>query len=141
MAKKADSTSRRKSPKFSTSGAMLRHLRRHEHRVVLSGAISQLQGSDQHVAFSPNGFDWLAIPVDRIEDAKLINRTSAGSDVLNNVQLTLSPPTTAESNLLSQLISLHQAQSSRLEVSPPSSPPPVCPNGVARWVVDHWECV
>lgn len=141
MPKKAGAKVVGRRPRFRTSAAILSHLKRHEHRVVISGVVSPLEGSEAHIGYSPNGSDWLAIPVEQIEDARLMSRTQVGPDLLSTVQLTLSPTNSSEGNLLSQLISLHQAQFSRFEAAPPSSPPPICPNGVARWVVDHWECV
>jgi hypothetical protein len=124
--------------KFKSAKAVFDHLGSAPQRVKLTGTLQRLD-DDQHVAFTPNGTDWVALPVSTIDDAKLINRAANETAGLDCIEITVCLPPKVSDAALKQVTSLNSF--SELTVSPPSSPPPICPGGIARWVGDHWECI
>jgi hypothetical protein len=139
-AKKPKSAKRERrsgGPNFGSADAVFEHLGSTPRRVTLTGALQKLN-DEHHVAFTSNGNDWLALPVSSIDDAKVISHAASETAGLDCISVVVCLPPTVSNAALDQM-SRH-SEFSELKVAPPSSPPPICPGGIARWVGDHWEC-
>jgi hypothetical protein len=119
--------------RFASATHLFAHLKG---RQIVSGVLHPTPGDNYSVMFTANGRDWLALPVQRIEDARLLGHTTVDDTTLPHARVTLSGLSNEQAAAFSTLSQLYLKVDAKL----PSSPPPVCPNGIARWFGDHWEC-